>query len=72
MDNGTANTQAELRRAAASVDRILLEQGEYSPLELILFDGMLAYADYEAWRRERITVLEDALRDGVTHARRLL
>jgi len=72
MDNGTADTRAELRRAAACVDRILLEQGEYSPLELVLSDGLLAYADYEAWRRERIPVLEDALRDGVTRARRLL
>ncbi len=72
MDDGTVDTQAERQRAAAAVDRILLEQGEYSPLELVLLDGLLAYTDYEAWRQERIPVLEDALRDDLTYARRLL
>lgn len=33
-----------------SVDRILLEQGVYTPLELLLAEGRLLYADYEAWR----------------------
>lgn len=72
MDNGTARIQVGLPQAAAAVDRILLEQGEYSPLEFVLLDGMLAYTDYEAWRQERIAVLEDVLRDNVTHTRRLL
>lgn len=42
------------------VDRLLLEQGEYQPLEYLLFDGRLMYSDYEAWRigeRERLDEL---------------
>jgi hypothetical protein len=33
-----------------ATDRLLLEQGVYIPLELLLAEGRLLYADYEAWR----------------------
>lgn len=32
------------------VDRLLLEQGSYQPVELLLAGGWLDYADYDAWR----------------------
>jgi len=33
-----------------TTDQLLLEQGVYIPLELLLAEGRLLYADYEAWR----------------------
>ena len=43
------------------VDRLLLEQGEYLPLELLLTEGRLDYADYEAWRGGEAGLLEERL-----------
>ncbi|MCU7813957.1 MAG: hypothetical protein KZQ81_01845 [Candidatus Thiodiazotropha sp. (ex Rostrolucina anterorostrata)] len=43
------------------VDRLLFEQGVYIPLELLLVEGRLLYADYEAWREGRCDYLEDLL-----------
>ncbi len=37
-----------------AVDRLLLEQGVYTPLELLLAEGRLLFADYEAWRAGRV------------------
>ncbi|RDH84181.1 MAG: hypothetical protein DIZ78_13170 [endosymbiont of Escarpia spicata] len=44
-----------------AVDQLLLEQGEYSPLELLLSEGRLDYSDYEAWRTGEIPRLEQVL-----------
>jgi len=44
-----------------AVDRLLLEQGVYTPLELLLAEGRLLYADYEAWRGGQSDYLEDLL-----------
>ncbi|QYZ67428.1 MAG: hypothetical protein OI74_13570 [Gammaproteobacteria bacterium (ex Lamellibrachia satsuma)] len=44
-----------------AVDQLLLEQGEYSPLELLLAEGRLDYSDYEAWRTADIPRLEQVL-----------
>lgn len=44
-----------------SVDSLLLEQGEYLPLEFLLREGRLIYEDYESWRNGETTYLEDAL-----------
>ncbi|MBL3527174.1 MAG: hypothetical protein JMN27_13045 [gamma proteobacterium endosymbiont of Lamellibrachia anaximandri] len=44
-----------------AVDQLLLEQGEYSPLELLLAEGRLDYSDYEAWRTGEIPRLERVL-----------
>jgi hypothetical protein len=44
-----------------SVDRLLLEQGEYLPLEFLLREGRLIFEDYESWRNGETTYLEDAL-----------
>jgi len=45
----------------ATVDRVLLEQGDYNPLELLIETGRITYKDYEAWRCGEIDVLEDVL-----------
>ena len=44
-----------------SVDRLLLDVGEYQPLEYLLQEGRLDYNDYEAWRRGELEYLEDML-----------
>jgi len=44
-----------------SIDHLLLEQGEFNPLEFLLAEGRITYADYEAWRNGEISRLEDAL-----------
>jgi len=51
-------TNKEVMRA---VDLLLFEQGVYTPLELLLAEGRLLYADYEAWRGGQIDYLEDLL-----------
>ena len=43
------------------VDQLLLEQGEYLPLEFLLHEGRLSYADYEAWRGGELDFLDEAL-----------
>jgi hypothetical protein len=43
------------------VDQLLLEQGEYRPLEFLLQEGRLSYADYEAWRTGELDFLDEAL-----------
>ena len=43
------------------VDQLLLEQGEYRPLEFLLQEGRLSYADYEAWRNGELDFLDEAL-----------
>ena len=44
-----------------AVDRLLFEQGTYTPLELLLAEGRLLYADYEAWRDGQCDYLEGLL-----------
>lgn len=55
-----------------AVDRLLLEQGVYSPVELLLAEGRLSFADYEAWRCGRIATLEEVLSGNTTRIRSLL
>jgi len=42
------------------VDQLLLEQGDYCPLEILLQEGRLSYADYEAWRNGELDFLDEA------------
>ncbi len=44
-----------------AVDRLLFEQGTYTPLELLLAEGRLTYSDYEAWRGGQCDYLEELL-----------
>lgn len=43
------------------VDQLLLEQGEYIPLEFLLAEGRLYYSDYEQWRSGKLKLLEEGL-----------
>ncbi len=54
----------EAREVANHVDDLLMEQGEYVPVELLLRLGQLAYSDYEAWRRAALPTLAGALQDS--------
>jgi hypothetical protein len=45
----------------AQVDAQLMEQGAFSPLDLLFNSGRLVYADYEAWRRREIEYLDSML-----------
>ena len=45
----------------AQVDSLLLEQGAFAPLELLFATGRLQPADYEAWRRREVRVLDEVL-----------
>ena len=44
-----------------AVDKLLLEQGSYTPLELLLAEGRLLFADYEAWREAQSRYLDESL-----------
>lgn len=43
------------------IDQLLMEQGEYHPLEFLLREGRLNYSDYEAWRNGEIRDLSEML-----------
>ena len=45
----------------AQVASLLLEQGAFAPLELLFATGRLLPADYEAWRRREVRVLDEVL-----------
>ena len=49
--------------AQFAVQQLLLEQGAYSPVELLLATGLLTYGDYLAWRRGEIGRLDEAFED---------
>ena len=53
----------------AAVDQLVMEQGEYAPLELLLATNRLAYEDYRAWREGRIETLDAVLADGTVETR---
>ena len=53
----------------AQVDAQLLEQGAFSPLELLFNSGRLLYSDYESWRRREIELLDGALMGNVDNIR---
>jgi len=54
------------------VDRLLLEQGEYLPLEFLLQEGRLIYTDYEAWRNGELNTLDEALYGDREHIQQQL
>ncbi len=43
------------------IDQLLMEQGAYTPLDLLLAEGRLDYGDYEAWRSGHILRLEEVM-----------
>ena len=62
MDARTAEMQA-------AVQRLVMEHGEYSPLELLLATNRLGYEDYRAWREGRLASLDAVLTGGPHEAR---
>ncbi len=54
------------------VEQLLQEQGEYLPLEFLLREGRLAYADYEAWRNGELDTLDEALFGDRQHIKQQL
>ncbi len=53
----------------AAVDQIVMEHGEYAPLELLLATNRLGYEDYRAWREGRLGNLDAVLAGGPRDAR---
>ncbi|RMG33869.1 MAG: hypothetical protein D6720_10590 [Gammaproteobacteria bacterium] len=45
----------------AAVDQLLLERGEYRPIEYLMLDGRLMYPDYEEWRSGGAEALDELL-----------
>ena len=60
------------RSIQSQVDRLLLDQGEYQPLEYLLQEGRLSYTDYEAWRSGQLEYLDEALFGDPEHIRQQL
>ena len=57
MDVHTAHVQA-------AVQQLVIEHGEFAPLELLLATNRLGYEDYRAWREGRLETLDAVLVDG--------
>ena len=53
----------------AAVQQLVMEHGEYAPLELLLATNRLAYEDYRAWREGRLETLDAVLADGTAQTR---
>lgn len=56
----------------AAVDRVVMAHGIYAPWELLLEQGRLDYADYEAWRSGKLALLADGLHGNFDHIEALL
>ena len=52
------------------VDQLLLEQGEYIPLEFLLAEGHLLYSDYEQWRNGKLKLLDEKLAGDLPQIRK--
>ena len=65
-------TNEPSHRIEQQVDELLLDFGRYEPLELLQREGLLAYADYEAWRAGELETLDNALTGETSAIRRLL
>ena len=59
-------------RVQAAVQQLVMEHGEYSPVELLLATNRLGYEDYRAWREGRLDSLDAALAGGPCEVRPLL
>ncbi len=54
------------------VDELLMEQGGYDPVALLVAAGWLAYPDYEVWRAAHGCYLEDEVRGDDARLRAML
>ena len=55
-----------------TMDQLLMDHGEYAPVELLLAEGRLLYSDYESWLNGDIEYLEDMLFGDPGHIKSLL
>lgn len=60
------------RKAQILVDHLLLEQGIYTPLELLSLAGALRYSHLEAWRLGRVQTLDGGMDGTLDEVRCLL
>ena len=54
----------DIAQVQAAVQQLVIEHGEYAPLELLLATNRLGYEDYRAWREGRLETLDAVLTDG--------
>ena len=69
---GSDRPSSQDARAAelqAAVQQLVMEHGEYSPLDLLLATNRLGYEDYRAWREGRLADLDAVLADGPREVR---
>ncbi len=64
--------EGDIRQVHQRVDQLLLEQGEFLPLEFLLLEGRLNYSDYEAWRNGELVTLDSALFGNAEHIQQQL
>jgi len=50
------------REIHTTVENLIFLNGDYRPVELLIHNGLLDYADYEGWRLGHISILCDTLR----------
>ena len=55
---------AHTEQVQAAVQQLVMERGEYVPLELLLVTNRLGYEDYRAWREGGLDTLDAVLADG--------
>ena len=65
-------TTSETAMTQGRVQQLVMEHGEYVPLELLLAMNLLDYEQYRAWREGRIETLDDILSAGTNGTEKLL
>ncbi len=61
VKDGEGKSGFALTALHAAVDRLLLAHGAFIPMELLLREGWLRYADYEAWRCGEVDSMDEVL-----------
>ena len=65
-------SRVDVTAVHAAVDRVVMAHGIYAPWELLLEQGRLDYADYEAWRSGKLALLADGLHGNFDRIEALL
>ena len=61
MSCSVASMDVHTAQVQAAVQQLVMEHGEYAPLELLLATNRLGYEDYRAWRDSRLQTLDAVL-----------
>ena len=61
MSCSVASMDVHTAQVQAAVQQLVMEYGEYAPLELLLATNRLGYEDYRAWRDGRLQTLDAVL-----------